>query len=70
METEVFVHVDLEGAPVFVGRLSARMRRGRDSANLEYDNEWLGRAHVGLTHGQSERMASAFEHDDIRSALA
>lgn len=43
METEVFVHVDLEGAPVLVGRLWARMRRGRDSASFEYDEEWLGR---------------------------
>lgn len=43
METEVLVHVDLDGAPVPVGRLWARIRKGRDSASFEYDEDWLGR---------------------------
>jgi serine/threonine-protein kinase HipA len=39
--TEAFVHVDLDGTPVLVGRLWARTRRGRDGATFEYDEEWL-----------------------------
>jgi len=38
MDTEDLVYVDLEGAPVFVGRLWARTRKGRDSASFEYDH--------------------------------
>jgi len=43
MDAEVLVYVDLEGEPVLVGRLWARMRKGRDSATFEYDEDWLGR---------------------------
>ncbi len=43
METQVLVHVDLDGRPVLVGRLWARMRKGRDSASFEYDDSWLER---------------------------
>ena len=42
MEYEVFVSVDLNGAPVFVGRLWCRNRDGRQSATFEYDAGWLG----------------------------
>jgi serine/threonine-protein kinase HipA len=38
MDTEVLVYVDLEGAPVPVGRLWARMRKRRDSASFEHDD--------------------------------
>lgn len=41
MDTEVLVYVDLNGAPHLVGRLWARMRKGRDSATFEYDKDWL-----------------------------
>ena len=41
MDTEVLVYVDIDGAPVLVGRLWARMRKGRDSATFEYDDGWL-----------------------------
>lgn len=41
MDTEVFVYVDLQNEPILVGRLWARMRRGRDSASFEYDESWL-----------------------------
>ena len=41
MEREVFVSVDLHGAPVFVGRLWCRNRGGRQSATFEYDPSWL-----------------------------
>lgn len=41
MDTEALVHVDLDGHPVLVGRLWARTRKGRDSANFEYDPDWL-----------------------------
>ena len=43
METEALVYVDLDGRPVLVGRLWARMRKGRDSASFEYDKSWLER---------------------------
>ena len=43
-DTEVWVHVDLEGEPVLAGRLWARTRKGRDSATFEYDEGWLKRA--------------------------
>lgn len=44
MDTQVLVYVDFEGEPVLVGRLWARMRKGRESATFEYDESWLERA--------------------------
>ena len=41
MDREILVSVDLHGAPVFVGRLWWRSRRGRESASFEYDPGWL-----------------------------
>lgn len=41
MDREVFVHVDLRGEPVLIGRLWAHVRRGRESATFEYDPGWL-----------------------------
>ena len=41
MDREIFVSVDLHGAPVFVGRLWWRSRKGRESASFEYDPGWL-----------------------------
>lgn len=43
METQALVYVDLDGSPLLVGRLWARMRKGRDSASFEYDDSWLER---------------------------
>jgi len=43
MDTEVFVYADLDQQPVFVGRLWARMRKGRNSASFRYDDDWLAR---------------------------
>ncbi|MDT8444563.1 MAG: type II toxin-antitoxin system HipA family toxin [Desulfuromonadales bacterium] len=43
METQALVYMDLDGRPVLVGRLWARMRKGRDSASFEYDESWLRR---------------------------
>lgn len=43
MERELFVSVDLDGAPVPVGRLWARVRSGRESASFEYERSWLVR---------------------------
>jgi serine/threonine-protein kinase HipA len=43
MDTETLVYLDLGRESVLVGRLWARMRRGRDSASFEYDEEWLTR---------------------------
>ncbi len=41
MDTEVLVFMDLDGTPVLTGRLWARMRKGRNSATFEYDQDWL-----------------------------
>ncbi len=41
MEKHVLVYVDLAGAPRLVGRLWARVRKGRESATFEYDPAWL-----------------------------
>jgi len=41
METPIFVHVDLQGHPRFVGRLWARSHKGKQSATFEYDANWL-----------------------------
>jgi len=37
----VFVYVDWEENPLFVGRLFTRSRKGRESASFEYDPSWL-----------------------------
>ena len=44
MDREILVSVDLHGAPVFVGRLWWRSRKGRESASFEYDSGWLEHA--------------------------
>ena len=41
MDREIIVHFDLHGAPVLVGRLWTRVRKGRESASFEYDPTWL-----------------------------
>jgi serine/threonine-protein kinase HipA len=41
MDREVVVHVELEGTVHPVGRMWARVRKGRESATFEYDREWL-----------------------------
>lgn len=41
MDTETFVYIDIEGEPVHVGRLWARMRKNRESATFEYEPRWL-----------------------------
>lgn len=41
MDTHLLVHVDLDGKPLFVGRLWARNNKGRESATFEYDDAWL-----------------------------
>ncbi|MEE8342800.1 MAG: type II toxin-antitoxin system HipA family toxin [Gammaproteobacteria bacterium] len=41
MDTEVLAYVDLDGVPLLVGRLWARVRKGRESATFEYDPGWL-----------------------------
>ncbi|HXR75392.1 MAG TPA: HipA domain-containing protein [Bryobacteraceae bacterium] len=44
MDREVLVYVDLQGAPLLVGRLWARMRKDRENATFEYDKGWLAHA--------------------------
>ena len=42
MDREVFVYVDLGGAPRLMGRLWARVRKEKESATFEYAPAWLG----------------------------
>ena len=41
MDREVFVYIDLQGEPILIGRLWSRIRKGLESATLEYDPSWL-----------------------------
>ena len=41
MERELFVYVDVGGAPVLVGRLWTRMRQRAESSTFLYDADWL-----------------------------
>lgn len=41
MDREIFVSIDLNGVSHRVGRLWARIRKGRESASFEYDHAWL-----------------------------
>jgi serine/threonine-protein kinase HipA len=41
MDREVFVYVDLDGAPYLMGRLWARLRKDKESATFEYAPSWL-----------------------------
>ncbi|MEZ4753745.1 MAG: type II toxin-antitoxin system HipA family toxin [Bdellovibrionota bacterium] len=43
VEREVFVHIDLNGSPVLVGRLWTRVRGRKESSTFEYDSNWLER---------------------------
>ena len=42
-QVEVHVYIDQPDAPVLVGRLSSRVRKGRESVTFEYDPGWLSR---------------------------
>lgn len=42
---EVYVYVDLEGVPQFVGRLWTRSRKYHEAASFEYDKMWLSSTH-------------------------
>ncbi len=44
MERQVFIYVDLRGAPHLVGRMWGRTRKNRESATFEYDKTWLAHA--------------------------
>ncbi|MDA1370420.1 MAG: HipA domain-containing protein [Proteobacteria bacterium] len=41
MNTEALVYADIGGQPVLVGRLWTRVRKDRESASFEYDEQWL-----------------------------
>jgi serine/threonine-protein kinase HipA len=38
---EIFVYVDIENAPVLVGRLWTHVRSGKETASFEYDENWI-----------------------------
>jgi hypothetical protein len=40
MERQVFVYVDLAGAPHLVGRLWGRVRKDKEGATFEYTDAW------------------------------
>jgi serine/threonine-protein kinase HipA len=41
VDHEVFVFLDLDGQPVLTGRMWTRVRKSKESATFEYDEEWL-----------------------------
>jgi serine/threonine-protein kinase HipA len=41
MDSEIFVYVDIENAPVLVGRLWTPVRSGEHSATIEYFTSWI-----------------------------
>lgn len=41
MDREALVYADLDGVPHLVGRLSARVRKGKETATFQYDATWL-----------------------------
>lgn len=43
MDRELHVYMDIDGAPVLVGRLWARERTGRESSSFTYDPAWIKR---------------------------
>jgi serine/threonine-protein kinase HipA len=43
MERDLTVYLDLDGAPVLVGRLWARERTGRETSSFTYDPAWIKR---------------------------
>jgi len=43
MQRELFVYLDIGGAPVLVGRLWARERAGKETSSFAYDPTWLRR---------------------------
>jgi serine/threonine-protein kinase HipA len=58
MERDLIVYLDLDGAPVLVGRLWARERTGRETSSFTYDPSWIKRPgsfalapSLGLTPG-------------------
>jgi serine/threonine-protein kinase HipA len=40
-DRRLLVYVDLDGEPHLAGHLSARSRKGKESASFEYDDTWL-----------------------------
>ena len=44
MDREAYVYMDIDGAPVLVGRLWSRIRKQRETGTFEYDVGWLKRA--------------------------
>ena len=40
-DRQLYAYVDLDREPMLVGRLWARVRKGRESATFEYDDTWL-----------------------------
>ncbi len=49
MDRETWVYIDLDCAPILVGRLWTRVRQGRESASFQYDEGWLQHpAHFAL----------------------
>jgi serine/threonine-protein kinase HipA len=39
--SEIFVYVDIENAPIVVGRLWTHVRSGNDIATFEYFTSWI-----------------------------
>ena len=58
---------------ILLGLLGAHVRKGRESATFEYDPGWFENVdrfslEPALTQAEIDRMASAFEHEDLKAA--
>lgn len=54
------------GIPMKVGQLWGRFRNGRESMSFEYDRN---SAKVKIKKVEFDRMASAFEYEDLQKVL-
>ncbi|MDC0413310.1 type II toxin-antitoxin system HipA family toxin [Pelagibacteraceae bacterium] len=65
MEKIMYVYIDLDEKPYFVGQIWSRLRKGRESASFEYSQEWLDRSNrfalepgLVLMHGPQHTPSS------------
>jgi len=76
------VHIDLDGRTRPIGLARSNRVRGAETILFEYEDTWLKEVAtvtatwrdtaktVGSRSSEINRMASAFEHDDLKRALA
>jgi len=60
MDTEVLVYADLHGVPRIVGHLWSHLRRSKESATFEYDDDWLNSSERYALEPALQPSAGAF----------